>query len=69
MIETILTLANQSQGVALWVLVLLLTVAWLKVNHRIESIKEYIRLQFRFMEHKMKDHRDDLIKLKEEMRK
>lgn len=68
MIDTILKLANDSQGIAVWVLVLLLTVAWLKVNHSIQRIKDYIQLQFRYMDERLKNHKEDLVKLKEEMK-
>lgn len=65
MIETIFKIANDSQGVAVWVLVLLLVVVWLKLNHRIDGIKTYIQLQFRHMDEKLKNHRDEIKDMKE----
>jgi len=53
MLTAILELANQSQGVAVWGILLLFVVGYMHVVNRVKTMQVYVTLKFRFLEEKV----------------
>lgn len=60
MLSEIINLANESQGVAVWMIVLIVSLAWVRLNARINQLHQYMCLRFGFMDEQLQSTKEDI---------
>jgi hypothetical protein len=60
MVSAILEIANQSQGVAVWGILLLFVIGYMHMGNKIKTMHVYITLKFQFLESKISDLKKEI---------
>ena len=66
MLLDLIEMANKSQGLATWSLVMVLIIMWLKLHHKVDKLQTYLTLKLRLFEERITHLKGHVTDLKEE---